>query len=95
MMIGMSIGMTGTILGGTLGILVATNIEHIRQGLEKLTHTNLFQAEIYFLSKVPADLDVNEVMGIMMMALIMTLLAALYPAWRASRLDPVESLRQV
>ncbi len=95
MLIGMSIGLTGTFLGGTLGILIATNIEHIRKGLEKLTNSNLFQAEIYFLSKVPAQLEVSEVVGIMSMALILTLLAALYPAWRASRLDPIESLRQI
>ena len=95
MLIGMSIGLTGTLLGGALGILIATNIEHIRKGLESLTHSNLFQAEIYFLSKVPAQLEVSEVVGIMAMALVLTLLAALYPAWRASRLDPIESLRQI
>ncbi|MBN9565226.1 MAG: lipoprotein-releasing ABC transporter permease subunit [Alphaproteobacteria bacterium] len=95
LLIGGSIGLAGTILGGILGCIFAANIESIRKGLEKITHTNLFQAEIYFWSKLPAELNIYEVMSIMLMAMVLTLLAAFYPAWRASRLDPVDTLRQI
>jgi lipoprotein-releasing system permease protein len=95
LLIGGSIGLAGTFLGGILGCIFAANIESIRKGLEKITQTNLFQAEIYFLSKLPAELDFYEVISIMLMAMILTLLAAFYPAWRASRLDPVDTLRQL
>ena len=58
-----------------------------------LTNTELFSPELYFLSKLPADLDAGETMAVVVMALALSLLATLYPAWRAARLDPVEALR--
>ncbi len=90
---GASIGVIGTALGCVLGVAFATNIESIRRLLEGWTGTNLFDATIYFLSKLPAIVDPLEVALIVAMALGLTLLASLYPAWRAARLDPVEALR--
>jgi lipoprotein-releasing system permease protein len=90
---GMSIGVTGTLLGFLLGVLFCWNIESIRQGLQSLTGTPLFDSTIYFLSKIPADLDPWQVGEVVAMALTLTLLATLYPSWRAARLDPVEALR--
>ncbi len=90
---GASIGVAGTAAGAILGILFALNIEEIRQFLQKLTGTDLFSAEIYFLSKLPAKLDWHEVIAVILMALFLSILATLYPAWRAARLDPVEALR--
>jgi lipoprotein-releasing system permease protein len=90
---GMSIGVTGTLLGLLLGVLFCWNIESIRQGLQKLTGTPLFDSTIYFLSKIPADLDPWQVSEVVVMALTLTFLATLYPSWRAARLDPVEALR--
>ncbi|PJB70410.1 MAG: lipoprotein-releasing system transmembrane subunit LolC [Alphaproteobacteria bacterium CG_4_9_14_3_um_filter_47_13] len=90
---GASIGFLGTFGGAILGIAFAKNIETIRQALQKLTGTDLFNAEIYFLSQLPAVIDWGEVIVVVLMAFILSILATLYPAWRAARLDPVEALR--
>jgi lipoprotein-releasing system permease protein len=90
---GASIGFAGTFFGAMIGILFATNIESIRRFLEGLTNTELFSEEIYFLSKLPAIIEWQEVFIVVGMALFISILATLYPAWRASRLDPVEALR--
>ena len=90
---GASVGVLGTVLGLVLGVSFAVNIEHIRQALQKLTGTDLFSAEIYFLSHLPAVLDWSEVVQVVVMALALSFLATLYPSWRAAKLDPVEALR--
>jgi lipoprotein-releasing system permease protein len=90
---GASVGVIGTALGFVLGLGFAANIETIRGWLESLTGTKLFAAEIYFLSKLPAKIDYGEVAAVLAMALALSVLATLYPAWRAARLDPVEALR--
>ncbi|PZQ44949.1 MAG: lipoprotein-releasing ABC transporter permease subunit, partial [Micavibrio aeruginosavorus] len=90
---GASIGVAGTAVGAILGILFAVNIESIRQFLQNLTNTELFSAEIYFLSQLPAKIEWEEVVTVIGMALVISIAATIYPAWRASRLDPVEALR--
>jgi len=87
------IGVSGTIAGALLGVTFALNIENIRQFLQKLTGTELFSAEIYFLTQLPAEINWNEVSSVIIMALAISLVATIYPAWRAARLDPVEALR--
>jgi lipoprotein-releasing system permease protein len=90
---GASIGVVGTVAGFLLGLVVCLNVERIRQFLSWMTRTELFSPELYFLSRLPAELDVSETTAVVMMALILSLLATLYPSWRAARLDPVEALR--
>ena len=90
---GASIGVIGTILGFLIGVVFCANIEGIRQFLSSLTGTTLFNPEIYFLSRMPAEMDPGEVIAVVLMALALTFLATLYPSWRAARLDPVEALR--
>jgi lipoprotein-releasing system permease protein len=90
---GASIGVFGTLLGFAVGVLFCQNIEAIRQFLSSLTGTQLFNPEIYFLSKMPAEMDSGEVIAVVVMSLSLSLLATLYPSWRAARLDPVEALR--
>ena len=90
---GAAIGVVGAITGFAVGLLVCLNIESIRQFMSWLTNTELFSPELYFLSKLPADLDAGETTAVVLMALALSLLATLYPSWRAARLDPVEALR--
>jgi lipoprotein-releasing system permease protein len=90
---GALLGVSGTILGVGLGVLFASNIESIRQALSSLTGTNLFSAEIYFLSQLPAKIEWGEVWSVVGMALALSFIAAIFPALRAARMDPVEALR--
>jgi lipoprotein-releasing system permease protein len=92
-MSGASVGVIGTLAGLLLGITFTLNIETIRQWLQSLTGTRLFDPTIYFLSQLPARLDWMEVAQIVAMALALSVLATIYPSWRAARLDPVEALR--
>src|SRR6266568_2562596 len=89
MITGAAIGVNGTVIGFLLAVLVCLNIESIRQFLSWITHTDLFSPELYFLSRLPAELDWGETSAVVVMALSLSLLATLYPAWRAARLDPV------
>jgi lipoprotein-releasing system permease protein len=90
---GASIGIVGTIAGFFLGLVVCLNVESIRQFLSWMTRTELFSPELYFLSRLPAEMDASETTAVVVMALTLSLIATLYPSWRAARLDPVEALR--
>jgi lipoprotein-releasing system permease protein len=92
-MAGASVGVAGTIAGFLLGVLFCTYIQQIQSAVEWVTHTSVFNADVYFLSHIPAKLNWAEVGVISIAALAMSFLATLPPAWRASRLDPVEALR--
>jgi lipoprotein-releasing system permease protein len=90
---GSFIGIVGTSLGVLLGLLFCLNIEEIRLFLQNLTGTDLFSAEIYFLSRLPAKIDFIEVFWVVVMALGLSFSATIYPAYKASKMDPVEALR--
>jgi len=88
-MAGASIGVAGTLMGLALGVLVCANITAIQTFVEWATGTAVFSADIYFLAHIPAKIDWAEVAGIVAISTVMSILATLPPAWRASRLDPV------
>lgn len=90
---GASVGVMGTTIGFLLGLVFCLNIESIRQFIQALSGTELFSAEIYFLTQLPAVVDPNEVIQVVLMGLGLSLLATLYPSWRAARTDPVVMLR--
>jgi lipoprotein-releasing system permease protein len=90
---GASIGVVGTVVGFLLGTIICLNADAIRRFFSWLTNTELFSPELYFLSRLPAEMNAGETTAVVVMALALSLLATLYPSWRAARLDPVEALR--
>jgi lipoprotein-releasing system permease protein len=93
LMTGATIGVAGTLAGLVIGILVARNIEEIKNVVSWMVGRDLFPATLYFLSRLPSVIDWREVIAVVVMALVLSLLASLYPAWKAAQLDPVEALR--
>ena len=90
---GASVGVVGTAAGFGLGLFISANLETIRQWLQSISGAQLFQAEIYYLSRLPSKIETGDVVAVVALSLVLSLLATLYPAWRAARLDPVEALR--
>ena len=93
LMCGASVGITGTLIGTVLGVLFCLNIQTIQHWVEAVTGTKVFNPEVYYLTHLPARLDWHEVLQVILMALALSLLATLYPSWRAAQTDPVEALR--
>jgi lipoprotein-releasing system permease protein len=93
MMSGASIGVLGTLAGVIIGVLFCQYITEIQKFVEWATGTQVFNADVYFLTRLPAKIDWNEVAGICGLSILMSFVATLLPSWWASRLDPVEALR--
>jgi lipoprotein-releasing system permease protein len=90
---GASIGVVGTLFGFLLGIAFTTHIEQIREFVQSIVGIDLFNSQIYYLTRIPAQIDPQEVAIVLAMAFGLSFLATVYPSWRAARLDPVEALR--
>ncbi len=93
MLTGSIIGITGTIIGAILGVIVSINIETIRNFISTLFGQELFSPQIYFLSTLPSNINFNEVLVVMGLSIFLTLLASIFPAWKASKISPAEALR--
>jgi lipoprotein-releasing system permease protein len=90
---GASIGIVGTLAGLVLGVVFCWNIDSIKDFASWVTGATVFDPSVYYLTKLPADIDPHETGGIVLMAMLLSIVATIYPSWRASRLDPVEALR--
>jgi lipoprotein-releasing system permease protein len=93
LMCGASVGVIGTLAGCALGLVFTLNIDTIQNWVTQATGVNVFNPEVYYLTHLPARIDWGEVAQVVLMALVLSLLATLYPSWRAARTDPVEALR--
>jgi lipoprotein-releasing system permease protein len=93
LMCGASVGVAGTLIGTLLGVVFCLNIATLQHWVEAVTGVSVFNPEVYYLAHLPARLDWGEVTEIIVMALALSLLATLYPSWRAARTDPIEALR--
>jgi lipoprotein-releasing system permease protein len=94
LMCGASVGVLGTLIGFVLGTVFCAYIENIRQFVQRLTGTPLFDPTVYYLEQLPAKLDWHQVTEVILMSFALSLLATIYPSWRAARIDPIEALRR-
>jgi lipoprotein-releasing system permease protein len=91
--VGASVGLAGTLIGFGLGVVFCAYIEQIRQAIQSITGTQLFNPTVYYLESLPAKLEWSQVIEVVLLAILLSFLATLYPSWRAARTDPIEALR--
>lgn len=90
---GAAIGVVGTMLGVALGVLFTLNIKAVQSAVEYVLGVSVWDSSVRYLTEIPAQLHLSDVASVLALALSLSFLATLYPAWRAARLDPVEALR--
>ncbi|OYV41365.1 MAG: multidrug ABC transporter substrate-binding protein [Acidocella sp. 20-61-6] len=94
LMCGASVGILGTLIGFALGVLFCAHIEQIKQFVQTVTGTPLFDPTVYYLESLPAKLDWHQVTEVLILSFALSILATIYPSWRAARIDPIEALRR-
>jgi len=94
LMCGASVGVLGTLIGFVLGVVFCAYIEQIKEFVQWITHTQLFDPTVYYLESLPAKLDWHQVVEVLLMSFALSLLATIYPSWRAAKIDPIEALRR-
>jgi lipoprotein-releasing system permease protein len=94
LMCGASVGILGTLIGFGLGVVFCANIEQIKQFVQTITGTPLFDPTVYYLESLPAKLDWHQVTEVLIMSFALSILATIYPSWRAAKIDPIEALRR-
>ena len=87
------IGLIGTLIGAVGGVLLALNVGTVLPALERLFNTQFLDKTVYYINELPSDLQRGDVVTIALIALALALLATIYPAWRASKVNPAEALR--
>jgi lipoprotein-releasing system permease protein len=90
---GTLIGVIGTVIGVVGGILIALNIDVVVPAIERMLHTQFLDKTVYYISDLPSDLQWSDVITVAGVSLVLSLLATLYPSFRASRVNPAEALR--
>jgi lipoprotein-releasing system permease protein len=90
---GMLIGTIGTLIGVVTGVLTALNIETIVPAIERVFSVQFLDKSVYYISDLPSDLQRGDVVTVAAVALLLALLATIYPSWRAARVNPAEALR--
>jgi lipoprotein-releasing system permease protein len=92
-MCGAFVGIAGTVLGTVIGVVICRNIVEIQRVIEHVTGGQVFDASVFMLSTLPNTIDWPDVLRVVTLGLVLSVLATLYPSWRAARTDPVEALR--
>jgi lipoprotein-releasing system permease protein len=93
LMCGAFVGVSGTVIGTLLGIVVCRNIVAIQHIIEQISGGKVFDSSVFMLTELPSSIDWGDVARVVVLGLALSLLATLYPSWRAARTDPVEALR--
>lgn len=90
---GAMIGVLGVLAGGAAGIFISNRINQVAAFIEKITGVELFPNDVYYFTEIPVEVSRMDVLTIIAVAMVLTLAAGMYPAWKASRMDPVEAIR--
>jgi lipoprotein-releasing system permease protein len=93
LMCGAFVGVSGTVIGTLIGIVVCRNIVAIQHAIEQISGGKVFDSSVFMLTELPSSIDWGDVARVVALSLVLSLLATIYPSWRAARTDPVEALR--